>query len=205
MDTKQPLNENLQPLVLCHAACTGGSMIYRLLVSAFGLVGISEMNNSRPGPRAFLPLDPEAQLYIQGMISSPDFAGILYKRIHHCIEMAADEGKRLLIREHSHRYFFVPESDDTRLHSVSWLNDEYVQGSGTDLQCLVSVRDPIDSWLGYRNSWPYDPPRGFDDYCGKYLEFILAAKKTKRIHIFKYEEMVDVRKIDLVLTNNSFI
>ena len=61
------------PVVLCHAACTGGSMIYRLLVSTFGFCGISEISHGRRTAFGFSPVDPEAQLFSIGQIDHSGF------------------------------------------------------------------------------------------------------------------------------------
>jgi len=180
-----------QPIILCHAACTGGSLIYRLLVSAFGFVGISEISHARrPDPKEYLPLDPEAQLLSQGIISPAEFDIIFIQRIYNCDQIVRERGKTLLVREHSHRYFFDPQQDDIAVDSVSWINDAYRKERGESLCCLVSVRNPIDSWLGLRNSFPDESPLTFDQYCEKYLNFIDRIEQTERVHLFKYEAFV---------------
>jgi hypothetical protein len=189
--TKDLLQPSL-PVILCHAACSGGSLTYRLLVAAFDLVGISEVSHaSIPGIKTYMPLDPEAQLYSQGIISPAPFAEIFSRRLNHCEKIAATMGKNLLVREHSHRYFFYPHHEEFTIDSVSWINDRYKKDKQQDLLCLVSVRDPIDSWLGLCRNFPREHPFTFDEYCGKYLEFLEHTENTKCFRIIKYEDIVE--------------
>lgn len=190
------MHQDQYPIVLCHAACTGGSLIYRLLILAFGFVGVSELSHAvRISSRDFLPLDPETQLYSQGFITIEEFSNIFFNRICRCNKLVVAAGKTLLIREHSHSYFFNPMSINN-IDNVSWINSKYHQIYGKSLQCLLSVRDPVDSWLGFRHSFPKEAPVDFDTYCARYLNFIDMAGKTKNVFIFKYEDVIqDVEKI----------
>ncbi len=183
------------PIILCHAACTGGSLIYRLLVSAFSFIGISEVSHVFDfSPRKFMPYDPEWQFYVQNIIENDKFSNIFFDRICHCNDIASTLGKKLLIREHSHSYFFNPILNE--LENISWISSRYQQRYGKSLLCLLSVRDPIDSWLGLRHSFPKEKPVDFDAYCSRYLKFMDMAEKTKNIYIFKYEDMIqDVKGI----------
>lgn len=96
----------------------------------------------------------------------------------------------MLIREHTHRYFFNPHHDKSTLESISWVNDAFSKGRDESLNCLLSVRDPIDSWLGLRHNFPEEQPTVFDEYCEKYLFFLDKVERTKRVHLFKYEDMI---------------
>lgn len=205
-----PNTKSTQPVILCHAACTGGSLIYRLLLSAFDFIGVGEVGHVHPPKlKDYLPLDPEAQLYGQGVISSQQFADIFFKRIRQCEKRVTSMGQVLLIREHSHQYFFNIQQKQIDLNSVSWINDAYYRESEEPLICLVSVRDPIDSWLGLRNSFPNEKPSEFDEYCKKYLKFLDMVERTKSAYLFKYEELVrdprgTLSKIGKVIGRSSF-
>lgn len=191
-------DKSLLPILLCHAACTGGSLIYRLLVSYYGFVGLSEVSHAwLPKSKTYLPIDPEAQLYAQGIFSQEQFAKIFYKRICCCERIVGATGKILLIREHSHQYFFSRQKDHIVMDNVSWINNAYNKERGVSLQCLLSVRDPIDSWLALRNSFPNESPFDFDEYCEKYLFFLDMAEKTNQVYLFKYEDLVSDAKVIL--------
>lgn len=182
----------MRTIILCHAACTGGSLIFRHLVDAFGLMGISEISHATiPKRDTYLSLDPEAQLFSQGILSSLKFEESFFKRILSCEEIVKNCQKDLLIREHSHRYFFNPLYDIAEFKSVSWIHDSFIKHEKKAPLCIVSIRDPIDSWLGLRASFPNECPPTFDDYCKKYIKFIQAVESTSFIHVIKYEDFVN--------------
>lgn len=178
------------PIILCHAACTGGSLIYRLIASSFGFIGISEVSHKYNfRSTSFLPFDPEAQLYLQGIIDADEFSDIFFKRVCRCNDIFFKMGKIMLIREHSHSYFFnINKPND--IDSVSWIEGRYRKIYKESPWCLFSVRDPIDSWLGLRQSFPNIVIKDFNTYCEMYMNLLCLSEKTENLFMFKYEEMV---------------
>ena len=187
--TVKPINV-IKPVMLCHAACTGGSLVYRILVSRFNFLGVSEISHAyTPKKKMYSPLDPELQMYTQGILNDEQFADIFFKRVKNCELISKKAHKPLLIREHSHRYYFNPNRK-IGLTSVSWINDTFSREENTQLKCLISVRDPIDSWLGLRTNFPKESSYSFEEYCSKYLVFIDMARRTPCHYIFKYEDII---------------
>lgn len=183
--------QDKNPIVLCHAACTGGSLIYRLIVLSFGFVGLSELSHKyNYSCTDFLPFDPEAQLYLQGIIDKKKFSDTFFERIVKCNNVISESGKTMLIREHSHSYFFSEQTIVDGIASISWIAGQYKKIYKDSLQCLLSVRDPIDSWLGLRQNFPKERNMSLDKYCEKYLIFLNLSEKTENLYIFKYENMV---------------
>jgi len=163
--------QDKNPIVLCHAACTGGSLIYRLMVLSFGFVGLSELSHKyNYSSTDFLPFDPEVQLYLQGIIDNKKISDIFFERIVRCNNMISELGKTMLIREHSHSYFFREQRIVDDIASISWIAGQYRKIYKDSLQCLLSVRDPIDSWLGLRQNFPKERDMSLDKYCGNYLK-----------------------------------
>lgn len=187
-------SENLsrkEPAIICHPACSGGTVIYRELLKRLGMWGVSEVSHACiPQPGEHVWLDPETQLFAQRKLSLAEFSKIFFDRIRSTERLAAQAEQRLLIREHSHRYFFNPLVDGIDLESVSWVVDQYRLNDDRFIKTLVSVRDPIDCWLGLRHSFPRERPRQFDAYCQRYLDFVKAADRTTDCLLFKYEDFV---------------
>ena len=210
------------PVVLGHAACTGGSLIYRILVATFGMQGLSEVGAARvPSLSKYNPWDPQCQLFAQEQISAGQFSKIIFDRIVSC-ESQTD--RRLLVREHTHSYYFNPIDPVLVPDGGSWYADCYREEFSKQLPCLVSVRNPVDSWLGFRRSFERQKPEDFDVYCqlyNQYLDKVDNDNKTDTsFHIFRYEDLIgDVqgevdkiadhigeprRQVDLSLVGASF-
>ncbi|MCI5144163.1 MAG: hypothetical protein D3923_01240 [Candidatus Electrothrix sp. AR3] len=152
----------------------------------------------------FLPLDPEAQLYYQNILTAEQFTEIFFKRIIECNKLALQHKRPLLIREHSHSYFFSPHKKDSTVEdNISWINSTYQKIQGETLPCLLSIRDPIDSWLSLRHNFPQESTKDFDTYCKNYLLFLDMAEKTKNIYVFKYEEIVREPKKTLIVLGDK--
>ena len=186
------MSENT-PIVLCHAACSGGSMIYRLMVSTFGFQGIAEISHGRRGAFAFSPVDPEAQMFALGQLDHKEFGEVLARRLFNVNKLAIQSGKQLLIREHTHNYFFNNDCAEVMPTSPSWVADQF-GNELSDIPIVVTTRDPIDSWLGFRQNFNHLKPDRFEDYCAKYNEFIDRVEnwqsRGESIHVFKYEDCV---------------
>lgn len=184
------------PVVLCHAACSGGSLIFRILVTTLDYCGLNEIGVSAPtSRREFNPWDPERQLLLQGLLDPLKFSDVLYDRVENCREMAWREGRRLLLREHTHSFHFDLLDERLTPTGGSWFADQARKRGPTSPPLLVSVRDPIDSWLGFRHSFPAGSPRDFGEYCERYLGFLDRVERDRRanrpVFQFKYEDLLD--------------
>ncbi len=182
------------PVILCHAACTGGSMIYRLMVSTFGFSGLAEIGHGRRTTFGFSPLDPEAQMFSLGQIDHQEFGSILAGRLINANKLANQNGKRLLVREHTHSYFFNPDVPEVIPKGPSWIADRFEQEIGDKPHVVVTVRDPVDSWLGLRRHFNHLKPDRFEDYCQIYNQFFDRVEDWQKlgnpVHVFKYEDCV---------------
>jgi hypothetical protein len=180
-------------VLLCHPACSGGSLIYRLLVAGFPVLGVSEIGHALPlPPQGFHPLDPEAQLYARGEMSYAQFGDSLRERIGRCVQIAAARNQRLLLREHTHGYLFAPAAPERIPTTFSWYLDQLSPDQRAEVPSIVSLRDPIDTWLGLRWNFPADPPHQFAEYCDCYLRLLdrVDACRSGKVEVVKYEEVV---------------
>ena len=165
------------------------------MVSTFDLCGLCELTHARrPKLTGFFPLDPEAQLFARGEIDFDEFGDIMFGRIESSKRIADRQNKRLLIREHTHGYFFNPHTQDAVPTGPSWAADQFEKRLGESLPIIVSVRDPVDSWLGFRRNFVPEKPTVFADYCRIYNLFLdrLDAWQTQGnlVFQFRYEDLV---------------
>lgn len=180
------------PIVLCHPACSGGSLIYRHLAAATGCVSVHEVGHRwLPRVEDFRPLDPESQLACLGRLSPEDFADIYWSRLLNANAIAQRSGSRLLVREHTHQYYF--DNTEPIDSAISWLRQEYEQRLGVTTPTVVSYRDPIDCWLGMKASFPNLVSYNFETYCDRYLQWVTPAIEAARdpslkVALLKYED-----------------
>lgn len=170
-------------------------MIFRLLCAQFGLVGISEKGHKLTyGKNAFLPTDPEHALLIAGVIDLGTFGEIFIERVRNALSICDSKGFRALIREHTHSYFFQDQSLPVTEDYPSWIAGELYKKSGILSKCIMTVRDPIDSWMGLERSFPRMAPKNFDQYCTSYLNFLKSAGdkvKHGEVLLVRYEDVIE--------------
>lgn len=187
--------DRLEPIIICHPACSGGSLIYRLLVAQFSLAGVSEISHCFPNTAtAFFPSDPERSLLASGLIDLAEFGEIVFKRIANCEAICREKGKRLLIREHTHSYFFDECVQQPTTGGPSWIADQFRIVSDRRIKCIVSVRDPIDCWLGLHANFPEIALTDFHQYCLRYKRFLDSLKNSDEAEDFllvRYEDLIE--------------
>lgn len=180
------------PILLCHAACTGGTLIFRKLCEQFSLWGLSEVSHySNFAKNLFYPFDPEALMYANGWISEDEFAKSFGERLAKCDAIAQDNGKRLLIREHTHSLFFKPTGVRQET-GFSWINDRSEELFKVQCPVICTLRDPVDSWLGIKHSFRSEVTYTFDEYCERYLVFFEQVKEVdeNRLFLIRYEDFL---------------
>lgn len=185
---------NNAPTILCHPACSGGSLIFRMIISQFDLVGLSEMSHQHDlPPGTFMPTDPEYSLLLSGVITETEYAEIFMRRVVNSIEICQARDLQPLIREHTHSYFFSPTFAQNHPSNPSWIATEYEKKFAKRLKCIISTRDPVDSWLGLKAHFPSVAPINFDQYARYYLDFIdtleLNNEPTKDL-LIRYEDVI---------------
>jgi hypothetical protein len=181
------------PIALCHPACSGGSIIYRYLVSTFGWWGISEVGHQWLNRLdLFQPVDPELQLIMNGYLPESKLEDTLWERIERCHVLAQSHRTRLLVREHTHQYHF--DDQPPRTGACSWFAERWESEHHARIPILVSVRDPVDCWLGMQYSFPDLVKYDFAEYCRRYERWlnIIDEQSTSaaNIHMFRYEDFV---------------
>lgn len=176
-------------------------MIYRLLVSHFDFIGVSEISHCFPFDKnQFIPLDPEYALKVTGVLDDREFEDIFFNRILNICRIANKKGKQLLIREHTHSYFFMSDSDHPGPGHPSWVAAQFARRQGKKIKCIISVRNPVDSWLSVAVNFPESAPINFLDYCKCYEKFIRAVFDVagqETVLLVKYEDIIRDRQKEL--------
>lgn len=154
--------------ILSHQACTGGTVISRVVASAPSVVLLSEISPAGPVPeQRFDPLFPLAQfadLY-------PDLAdeevlrGELFTRQLAVVRARCEAaGRSFVVREHAHSEAFAQAG---RTHTLA-------RSAATlgPVRTVVTVRHPAASFLSLCRAFPdaFDVP--FGTYCERYLAYL---------------------------------
>lgn len=168
-----------------HLACTGGTLLSQSSASMPNTQLLSEIDpTSRSMPQImFGPTDLTRLLRNASRPSGPELemdvflAGL--RMIH---DDTTRTGSALILREHCHDHFHSGEIDPDRPTLTEILADHY------PLQSLVTVRHPLDSYLGLLNNrWLTFPEASFSEYCRRYLLFL---DRHAGVDILRYEDFV---------------
>ena len=146
-----------------------------------GVVLLSEINPQTIGRGRFNSFDPVLeflQRYPQ-QVDTEDLRRIFKSRIryvaHRCRAMSA----RLVIRDHSHSDFLANATRRPALRA--WLAEEFSVCS------VVTVRHPLDAWLGMIPHGYHREIRDLDMYCGRVKTFL---DHYREVPLYRYEDFV---------------
>jgi hypothetical protein len=152
-----------------HLACTGGTVISKCIAALPGVALVSEVNPLNRFGQDFEPSNPMLLLersYRKLTLEEikEDFMGTIAQIVKICDH----DGRRLVIRDHSHTDFCLGECPSEHTAIRDFLADDYV------LLSVVTVRHPLDSFLGMlAKGWHQQfQPSTFDEYCKRYGSFL---------------------------------
>lgn len=182
--------ENTKPTlrIIHHFACSGGTLICKCLAAQPNVFLLSELHpTTRHGNNwskaSYTPRDIITQAFYGGIpqaekLAEDIFVDNVIKTEKHTTEL----GGTLLIRAHSHADYCmnVPQPE---IDTVTRLLQPHF-----DIKQLVTVRNPIDSFLSLRqNRWIHFQPNTFEEYCRRLLKFLQAFKPSQIVY---YEDFV---------------
>lgn len=173
-------------LTIHHLSATGGTLISKCLAAMPNIVFLSEIT-----PRtlnSFNPFDPIQQLRKYNLLSDEDYQNIFLDRISFIVDKCIQHQKKLIIRDHSHSDFLLA-SPKNKLSLLNNISERY------KVKPLITLRNPIDSWLSIVNRGWHRGVTTFDNYCNRYLMF-LDAYSSVPYHL--YEDFA--KDPDLILT-----
>lgn len=185
----RPGRVTVEPVrMIHHAACTGGTLIVKCLAAMPNVLVLNEIDpfsplGFDPGNPNFRPSDLLALLregdnYVDEALLEKLFLES-FRVLHHETSM---EGRRLVLRDHSHSHFFTGEQVRARPTFRTFLASTYRTVS------VVTVRDPVDSYLSLVESrWLHFTPATFDEYCRRYHAFLDAYADEPLV---RYEDFV---------------
>lgn len=171
-----------------HMACTGGTLIARGLQAQPNALVLSEIDplstiQMRTQRSKFAPTDP-ILLARAGLSSIADEVAVdmfrasievLHARLHR-------QGRRLVLRGHAHSHFCTETNWEQRPTLIEMFADR------VETLSVLTVRHPIDSWLGLRsNNWGHFEPHTPEEYAKRYLAFL---DRHESVPVFRYESFV---------------
>ncbi len=171
-----------------HFACTGGTLISKCIASMPNTQLLSEVDplsclgETDTNPQ-FAPSDIAKLMRQSTHGASPELISELFlnnlKIIH---SKSANSGLRLILRDHAHSHYCVGDSVPSRATLRNLVASKFAALS------VLTVRDPIDSYLSLQNNgWIHFTPSSFDEYCRRYLTFI---NDYDGVEIIRYEDFV---------------
>ncbi|QNI96565.1 hypothetical protein [Synechococcus sp. RS9902] len=172
-----------KPLIrtIHHLACTGGTLISKCIASMPEVALVSEINPFNRSGNEFEPTNPLLLFERSTMDpSEEDIKRNFKSQIQQIIEICKRKDLDLILRDHSHTDFCTGRKISETCPVNDYLQDDY------ELVSVVSVRHPLDSYLGIVNAgWNNQfRPNTLNEYSKRYLSFI---QKYNSLNIIKYE------------------
>lgn len=183
-------NANAKPTlrVIHHFACSGGTLISKCLAAQPNVFLLSELHPTTRHGNAwskaeYTPRDIITQAFYGGVPNVDQLAEhIFVDNIVKTEKHVRNLGGTLLVRAHTHADYCMNVSPPD-VDIVTRLLDPYFE-----IKQLVTVRNPIDSFLSLReNQWIHYQPGTFEEYCRRLLKFLKAFEPSVIVY---YEDFV---------------
>ena len=180
--------------IIHHLACTGGSLISKLIRNSFNCVLVSEINPGYAfGSYYFSPHDLLSQFSFASNKSIRTFQQAIenYNRsLDFCIENI-DIDQFLVIRDWSDGDFY---STNLLPHICS--TKDWIDSKKYNIHSVITVRHPIESFISkVKSNWQKDDNKNsLEIYCRKYLYFLNHYEFSE---IFYYENICCNHKSEL--------
>jgi len=144
---------------------------------------ISEVNPCNVGQRRFNPFDPVQQLFSQNLISYKEetLKEIFKNRIKIASKLAEENNKLLVLRDHT-ASDYLSKMEPRGFREKSLINTLF---GDFRVLSVLTVRNPVDSYLSIRKNGWHDGIKHFDEYCSRFLMMLDAYKN---VPVYKYED-----------------
>ena len=173
-----------------HLACTGGTLFSKCISSMPETALISEINPMNRFGNTFEPTNPMLLLERNYRELTTEERITTFKlQISEAFELCKKDDVDLILRDHSHTDFCVGSEPSEICPIRDSLANDY------DLISVVTVRHPLDSYLGLiNNGWEKQfYPNDLNEYSKRYLDFL---EKYSSLKIIRYEDFcTDPKKI----------
>lgn len=175
--------------VIHQFACSGGTIISKSIAAQPNVFLLSELHptttlgwdreNAKYTPRDVVTQAMYGRLPKVTALAEKVFVQSIIETERHVREL----GGHLVIRSHPHADYCT-DADIPNVDTLTRLLSSYF-----DIKHLVTVRNPIDSFLSLRqNGWVHFKPDSFDEYCRRLLMFLEPFPEDQ---ILKYEDFVE--------------
>lgn len=187
-----PPSEPPPARLLHHFACTGGTLISRMIAAMPNTVLLSEIDPLSPltipkklAPRPFAPTDliGNARTALRP-VDRQTVLKVFEAEITALTEALTIQGMHLVLRDHAHSHYCIghdiPERPGLR---------EMLAPVAPRRCSAVTVRNPIHSYQSLVvNNWVHFQPATLDEYARRYIAFLDAHDG---LPLFRYEEFVE--------------
>ena len=152
-----------------HLACTGGTVISKCLAAMPNVAVLSELNPLNRYGSSFEPTNPLLLLERSHRpLTLEEIKEDFLSRIGQTMRICEKDGMVLVVRDHSHTDFCLGEAPGSCTPICDFLSE------GHDLLSVVTVRHPLDSYLGLlEKGWHTQfSPSTLENYCRRSLAFL---------------------------------
>jgi len=182
---------------LHHLACTGGTVISKCLAAMPDVALISEVNPFNRSGGNFEPTNPLLLLersYRQ--LSTDEVIEDFVRQIDYASRICRRDDVDLIIRDHSHSDFCRGGEPSPTCPILDYLGSDY------QLLSVVTVRHPLDSYLGLVcQGWnKHFSPSTLDEYSRRYLVFL---DRYSSLPMLRYEDFCMQPEIFMRKLSNS--
>jgi hypothetical protein len=174
--------------IIHHFACSGGTLISKLLSSLPNTYLMSELHPTTQlhlgkGEPRYQPTDLISQARYSGIPDINTLALKIFKTdLGLILEHIDSIGGALIIREHTHSDYCIGADYPKNSLIAECLKNDF------GLLRVVTVRNPLDSYLSLiANGWDHFEPKGFNEYCRRYWLFL---SEYDACEIYKYEDIL---------------
>ncbi|MEN0653295.1 MULTISPECIES: sulfotransferase [Hyphobacterium] len=183
--------EPARPLLrmINHMACTGGTLIARGLNAQPNTLVLSEVDplssiQLTTMRSRFAPTDPILLARVGLFPVSDEVAVEMFQASVDVLLTRLDrQGRGLVLRGHAHSQFCTEQDWAARPTLFEMFSRK------TSIASVVTVRDPLDSWLSLiENDWRHFDPFSIDEYARRYHAFL---DRHAELPCFKYENFVN--------------
>lgn len=162
-----------------HLACTGGTIIAKSLAAINQSYVLSEIHPYRTSAVRFDPMAAVAQFAAQyGKLTRTEARSALAHQLAIIAQRAQKDGRRLVIRDHSHSDFYAAGATFEASLLLA------LRETGYQVRSAVTIRDPVESYVSIcRNGG--DEGHDFDEFCKRLLKFLDVYQK---LPVYRYED-----------------
>lgn len=170
-----------------HFACSGGTLLTKCLACSPNLHVLSEVNplsTLNPAKGQFAPSDlMRLAEFSNRPVTQEEKIRLFLSGFSTLYQSNVEKGLRMLVRDHAHSHFCVGATVPDRPSLLDLLRRDH------RVLSVVTIRHPIDSYLGLRsNGWLHFQPASIDEYVKRYERFLDDYAEHP---VFRYEDFVE--------------